>query len=173
VTLPTWRAIETTADTGFEVRAPGRERLFADAVLAFYDAMVGVPSIRPVRRYVLEASGEDDADLLVNLLSTCLFRMETRGMLLCEAHVQFLEARPKRRAGKTLESAAKQAPNSGRCDFAAPELQGHRLRLSARGERLDPSRHAFDLAVKAVTYHQLFFGQDPDGGWRARVILDI
>lgn len=41
------------------------------------------------------------------------------------------------------------------------------------GEPYDESRHTFVGEVKAVTYHRLEVGQDPEGGWRARVILDL
>jgi SHS2 domain-containing protein len=41
-----------------------------------------------------------------------------------------------------------------------------------RGEPRDDSRHAPRIVVKAVTYHQLFFGRR-GGRWEAEVFLDI
>ncbi len=47
-----------------------------------------------------------------------------------------------------------------------------RLRAVARGERLDPQRHAIARQVKAVTYHGLKLERH-DGGFRARLVLDL
>jgi SHS2 domain-containing protein len=43
---------------------------------------------------------------------------------------------------------------------------------TAWGESLDPSRHALNHEVKAITYHGLRVEQVP-GGWLAEVIVDI
>ncbi len=51
-------------------------------------------------------------------------------------------------------------------------LQGNELKGRAWGEPLDPSRHALEHEVKAVTYHGLRVEQTPDG-WLAEVIVDI
>jgi SHS2 domain-containing protein len=48
----------------------------------------------------------------------------------------------------------------------------HGLEATARGERLDPTRHHLEHEVKAVTYHGLKVERD-DRGWLAEVILDI
>ena len=39
--------------------------------------------------------------------------------------------------------------------------------------RFDPDRHAARLGVKAVTYHDLEVREEPDGGWSARLVLDV
>lgn len=46
------------------------------------------------------------------------------------------------------------------------------LRVTLRGERFDPTRHAFRGEIKAVTYHQLMV-EDSSEGWRSRVIFDV
>lgn len=46
------------------------------------------------------------------------------------------------------------------------------LEATARGETMDPARHALDHEVKAVTYHGLRV-EETDGGWVAEVIVDI
>ena len=48
----------------------------------------------------------------------------------------------------------------------------YRLRATAAGERLDPSRHEQGADVKAVTLHRFSLERDEDG-WTAYVILDI
>ena len=46
------------------------------------------------------------------------------------------------------------------------------LRVSARGEPLDPARHVLSHEVKAITYHGLRVEREGDG-WVAEVIVDI
>lgn len=56
--------------------------------------------------------------------------------------------------------------------LAIDSLTETQLFARAWGEPFDPERHEVLLAIKAITYHQLYVG--PDGpGWRARVIVDI
>jgi SHS2 domain-containing protein len=47
------------------------------------------------------------------------------------------------------------------------------VRARLKGEPLDPSRHAPLSEIKAVTYHRLWAGQQPDGSWSATVIFDV
>lgn len=48
----------------------------------------------------------------------------------------------------------------------------NRIKCLAHGEVLDRERHHFKTEIKAVTYHQLFVGEE-DGRWMARVIFDV
>jgi SHS2 domain-containing protein len=56
--------------------------------------------------------------------------------------------------------------------FSISHLDQTSLRAVAHGETFDPSRHAFNLEIKAVTYHQVAVKEE-DGKWEARVIFDI
>lgn len=137
---PDYRIVATTADIGFEVTAPGRAELFADALLALEDMMVGWASLEPREARTLDVEGIDDGDRMVALLSRALYLLEVDGMAFCEAR--------------------------------AVLVSEDRVVVEARGERFDPERHALELAVKAVTYHELDVGPT-EGGWRARIIVDI
>lgn len=57
------------------------------------------------------------------------------------------------------------------CEFDV-RLDASGLHATARGETWDPSRHALEHEVKAITYHGLRVQQRPDG-WTAEVIVDI
>ena len=57
-------------------------------------------------------------------------------------------------------------------ELALEVVDGRRVRGEAAGERIDRSRHRLYSLVKAVTYHQLAV-ERRDGGWWARVILDV
>lgn len=48
-----------------------------------------------------------------------------------------------------------------------------RLEAHARGEPYDPEKHGYGADIKAVTFHEFYLKEDPDGRWRARVLLDI
>ncbi len=49
----------------------------------------------------------------------------------------------------------------------------YRLIANAWGERFDHARHRQGDDVKAITYHQIRFEQQPDQSWLAEVILDL
>jgi SHS2 domain-containing protein len=57
------------------------------------------------------------------------------------------------------------------CEFVV-RRDARGLKAEARGEPLDPKRHALSHEVKAITYHQLQVEQTADG-WRAELIVDI
>ena len=52
------------------------------------------------------------------------------------------------------------------------QLRDGKLTANCRGEPMDPTRHAMDHEVKAITYHQLRVEQTT-AGWEAEVIVDI
>jgi SHS2 domain-containing protein len=56
--------------------------------------------------------------------------------------------------------------------FDIQELEPYRLGAIAWGERLDPERHQLKVGIKGVTRHLLEVRQE-DGGWLARLVLDI
>lgn len=57
------------------------------------------------------------------------------------------------------------------CQFEV-EFGPSGLVATAKGEPIDPARHALDHEVKAITYHGLKLEQQ-DGRWLAEVIVDI
>ncbi len=57
------------------------------------------------------------------------------------------------------------------CEFDV-RLDQAGLHATVGGETWDPSRHALEHEVKAITYHGLRVQQRPDG-WAAEVIVDI
>lgn len=55
---------------------------------------------------------------------------------------------------------------------ASVTLDGRTVRGRLRGQTIDPSSHAVERVVKAVTYHGLEVKKTRKG-WAARVILDL
>ena len=52
-------------------------------------------------------------------------------------------------------------------------IQAHRLRATAWGERVDPSRHQPAVEIKGATYTELKVGQDAAGRWVAQCVIDV
>jgi SHS2 domain-containing protein len=55
--------------------------------------------------------------------------------------------------------------------FEVINLEEHRLRANAYGEKADPLRHKLKTQVKAATYHMLQL--EKGNGFRAQIIFDV
>ena len=55
--------------------------------------------------------------------------------------------------------------------FEVINLEEHRLRANAYGEKFDPLRHVLKTQVKAATYHMLKV--EKGDGFRAQIIFDV
>jgi SHS2 domain-containing protein len=53
------------------------------------------------------------------------------------------------------------------------QLDGGRLQGEAWGEPVDVARHQPAVEVKGATYTGLEVGQEPDGTWSARCVVDV
>lgn len=138
-----YRFLNHTADVAFEVEAPARDGLFAEALAAFTDTLTRLETVeeRVTRRFELRSSLLDL--LLVEWLTELLYAFETEGLLFRSADVR-----------------------------VTGEEGSFHLAAEARGEVEDPERHPGKVLIKAVTYHGLEVVEE-GGGWRARVVFDI
>lgn len=145
--------LDHTGDVGFELHAPTLETLFDAAREALLQELMAAPAsdagaarpreARPLD-LALEAPGLDR--LLLRWLDELLFLVQVRGRV----------------------------PVSARLAVQAPPDPGTAGRLTARlvTVPLDVRAQRWRGEVKAVTYHGLELEPD-DGGWRARVVLDV
>jgi protein archease len=119
------RFLDHTADLAVELEAPTLPALFAEALLAFTEAITEPTLVAEhrTRRFELTAPAPDL--LLVDWLGELLYAFETADLLF-------------RRAEVTLEES------SG----------GFRLAAEAHGE-LRGERHPIKVLIKAITYHGL------------------
>ncbi len=132
------------ADVAFEASGETLEELFIAAADATMNVMVA--ELSSIRRHeeVRFSVEHPELDLLLfNFLNELLFFKDARRLLL------------------RIESVT---------IVTHPTLLT--LQAIARGERLDPARHAQLVDVKAVTLHR-FKVERTRGGWQATVILDI
>lgn len=132
-----------TGDIGVALSATSLTGLFADAAAAFTDSITALDGVEPKRPEEVNVDAPELDLLLVDFLSELLYRFDTRGWLTRFADVELHE-----------------------------KDGGWSLQGTLRGERLEPSRHAVKLLVKAVAYHGLHV-QESTGLWSANVVFDI
>jgi len=132
------------ADVAFEATGATLEELFIAAADATMNVMVAELSTIERQEEVRFSVEHPELELLLfNFLNELLFFKDARRLLLRVESVTIV-THP---ALLTLEAVA-------------------------RGERLDPARHAQLVDVKAVTLHR-FRVERTERGWQATVILDI
>ncbi len=145
-----YRLIPHTADIGIEVEGADLAEVLERAAYGLLDVIADLERVEPRERETValpDPPPEDEGELLVRWLEELLYRFETERRLFCRFRVD-------------------PAPLA-----AGPPYAG--FRAEVEGEPVDPARHAFKTAVKAITYHELEVGPKPSGGYGARVILDL
>jgi SHS2 domain-containing protein len=133
-----------TADIAFCAWGETLEETFVAAATAVVQVMVeNLDAIRPCQERRITVEHEALDLLLFNFLQEFVYYKDAEQLLLVVVQVEI-------------------AMHEGR----------NRLTSTARGERLDPTRHHLRVDVKAVTLHR-FHLQQREHGWEALVILDI
>jgi len=133
---------EHTADAGALVRGGTLPRLFENASRALFDLICDRRAVRPRRSVRIAVRGSSLEDLLVRWLSELLYLLERDNLVFTSFAVA--------RVDRTLLLA----------------------RGSARGERIDRTRHRLRREIKAVTYHQIQIIRGRSA-WRVRLVFDV
>jgi len=133
-----------TADIAFEATGRDLPELFRDAVDATTNVMIdNIEAIQPRQTRQLELSNDKLDMLLFDLLQELIFLKDAERLLLRMREVQ-IDKRD----------------------------EIYFVTATAEGETLDVERHHQRADVKAVTLHD-FSVERTEGGWKARVLLDI
>ena len=133
-----------TADIAFEAVGRDLPELFRDAADATMNVMIDtLDAIEPRETRNIELSNEKIDMLLFDFLQELIYFKDAERLLLRTREVRIDELDQK-------------------CF----------LKAEATGEPLDAARHHQRADVKAVTLHD-FSVEKEDGGWKARVLLDI
>jgi len=133
-----------TADIAFEAIGRDLAELFRDAADATTNVMIdNIAAIQPRETHDIELSNEKLDMLLFDLLQELIFLKDANRLLLRLREVQVAE-----------------------------KHRSYFVKATAEGEPLDAQRHHQRADVKAVTLHD-FSVERTDGGWKARVLLDI
>jgi len=133
-----------TADIAFEATGRDLPELFRDAADATTNVMIdNLDAIEAREIRRIELSNDELDMLLFDLLQELIYLKDSERLLL-----RIQEAHIDDKEGRYF------------------------LKATAEGEPLNAERHHQRADVKAVTLHE--FSVEPvDGGWRARVLLDI
>src|SRR2546430_7861949 len=133
-----------TADFAFEATGRDLAELFTDAADATMNVMIdNLDPIEPREMRHIELSNDKIDMLLFDFLQELIYFKDAERLLLRVRHAQIDEKNEK-----------------------------YFLKADASGEPLDAARHLQRADVKAVTLHD-FSVEKEDGGWKARVLLDI
>ena len=133
-----------TADIAFEAIGRDLAELFRDAADATTNVMIdNIAAIQPRETHDIELSNEKLDMLLFDLLQELIFLKDANRLLLRLREVQVAE-----------------------------KHRSYFVKATAEGEPLDAQRHHQRADVKAVTLHD-FSVERTEGGWKARVLLDI
>jgi SHS2 domain-containing protein len=133
-----------TADIAFEATGRDLAELFSDAADATTNVMIdNIDAIQPRETRQIELSNDKLDMLLFDLLQELIFLKDAERLLLRVREVQI-----------------------------ATRDEIYFVKATTWGEPLDAERHHQRADVKAVTLHD-FFVEQTEGGWKARVLLDI
>jgi SHS2 domain-containing protein len=133
-----------TADIAFEATGRDLPELFSDAADATMNVMIdNLDAVQPREMRHIDLSNDEIDMLLFDFLQELIYLKDVERLLLRVRNAQIHEKNKK-----------------------------YFLKAEAAGEPLDEVRHQQRADVKAVTLHD-FSVEKKDGGWRARVILDI
>jgi len=133
-----------TADIAFEAVGRDLPELFRDAADATMNVMIdNLDAIEPRETRNIELSNDKIDMLLFDFLQELIYFKDAERLLLRTREVRIDE-----------------------------RDQKWFLKAEATGEPLDAARHHQRADVKAVTLHD-FSVEKEDGGWKARVLLDI
>lgn len=133
-----------TADIAFEATGRDLPELFAAAADATMNVMIdNLNAIEAREARQIELSNDNVEMLLFDFLQELIYFKDARRLLLRVRELQI--------------------DHKGEAYF---------LKTKVAGERLDDTRHQQRADVKAVTLHG-FSVEKYDGGWKARVLLDI
>jgi len=136
--------LDHTADVGIRARGGSVEGAFERAAAGLFSLMVRLDAVEATASHAVVCRGETLDDLLVEWLSELLVQKDLSGLVFGRFEVDI-----------------------GR----GPD--GHELRGIARGEALDPSRHALGIEVKGISYLGLSVAQAEDGAWIAECVVDV
>jgi SHS2 domain-containing protein len=132
---------EHTADVKFRAYGKTPDEMLSNAALALFNSMINTATVHTKETWKVELSGPDLERLAYDWLSELIFLFETEFAVFSTFDVKLHQ-------------------NS---DW--------RLEAAIGGEKIDPSRHAFDNEVKAVTLHE--FEVKKNDLWCMQVVLDV
>lgn len=131
------------ADVAFEAWGENPSDLFEAAALATFEVMVDLQKVSPRERVQIELSNETLDGLLFDWLAELIFLKDSQVMIFNRFEVKVDQTDTR-----------------------------YTLKATLYGEPIDIEKLPMRLDVKAPTLHMFEVGRS-NGGWRARVVLDV
>ncbi len=138
------RMMDHTADVGFELEAPSLEALFEEARRALLMVVLESPPERGEGERGVRLSAPDLETLLVRWLNELVYLIQD---------LRFVPVRSRIGIQKTRGA-------------------GFALEADLAGDPLEPEEQGYAGEIKSATFHGLEVRKE-NGGWHARVILDV
>jgi SHS2 domain-containing protein len=138
-----YRFLDHMTDAVIEAHGVTLEEAFEQAARGLVDTMVDIAGVRPDREVTIEAEGHDPESLLFDWLDKVMLLLVADGFAMSEFSAKIQE-----RQGN------------------------YSLKGTAKGEKLDLSRHHYKVEIKAVTYHEMLVKRE-GGRAMVRFLLDL
>lgn len=138
-----YRFLDHMTDAVIEAHGGTLEEAFEQAARGLNDTMIDLAGVRPDREVTIDAEGHDLESLLFDWLDKVMLALVADGIVMSEFLAKIQEI-------------------DG----------GYSLKGVAKGEKLDLSRHAYKVEIKAVTYHEMSVRQE-SGRVTVRFLLDL
>jgi len=88
MTAKLYRIIDHTADMGFEVKGDSKEKVFETAARAFFEIMWVTKDRRESKPEIIEVTGSDIKELMVNFLEEFLYLYDAKGLICTDINVE-------------------------------------------------------------------------------------
>jgi SHS2 domain-containing protein len=138
-----YRFLDHMTDAVIEAYGGTLEEAFEQAARGLNDTMIDLAGVRLDRDIRIEAEGHDLESLLFDWLDKVMLVLVADGIVMSEFSVEI------QKLG-----------------------EGYSLKGVAKGEKMDLSRHAYKVEIKAVTYHEMSVRQE-EGNATVRFLLDL
>ncbi len=133
--------LEHTADVKFRAYGRTPEEMLSNAAAALFGTMTDLSKVQTKETWKTELNAPDLEQLAYDWLSEIVFLFETESAVFSTFEVKLRRN------------------------------EDWKLEAQIGGERIDPSRHAFDNEVKAVTLHE--FEVKKNDIWCLQAVLDV
>ncbi len=140
---PSYTFIDHTADVLFEAEAATLEELFVQSALALEETQVDLAKVEEKESLKITGKNKKIDLLLFDFLDDLIFHKDADLLIFTRFEIKITK-----------------------------NEEGYSLECEAFGEKLDQQKHELKVDVKAVTLH-LFEVKEIEGGWKAKVLLDI
>jgi SHS2 domain-containing protein len=141
--IPSYKYVDHTADILFEAVGNTLPELFEQCAIALEDSQVDIKLIEEKETLEITGKNKDLQRLLFDFLDDLIFYKDSKLLIFSKFKIEINK-----------------------------NNDGYNLNCQATGEKLSHEKHDPKVDVKAITMH-LFEVKEIDGGWQAKVLIDI